>query len=95
MDVSMQAIDNPAKEFARKSEQARKKLSKSLPLGTIGFGNLQQNVLFGFGENKVEKAADDVAGDVKEAAGDAKGAAKDVAKEVEPLSHALKPRSIY
>lgn len=82
----MQAIENPAKEFARKSEEARRNLNKglkkNLPLGSIGLGNLQQNVLFGFGEKKVEQAADNVAGDVKEAAGDAKGAVKDVAKEV-------------
>lgn len=77
------AFENPAKEFARKSEEARKKALKSLPLGSLGFSNLQQNVLFGFGEKKVEKAADNVAGDVKQAAGDAEGAAKNVAKEAD------------
>jgi len=77
------AVENPAREFARKSEEARKAAQKKLPLGSIGFGNLQQNVLFGFGENKADKAADQAAGNVKEAASDAKGAAKDVAEEAD------------
>lgn len=39
------AVSNPAREFALKAEQAKKKVG--LPLGTIGlYGNLQQDVRF-------------------------------------------------
>lgn len=73
------AVENPAREFARKAEEARKAAARKLPLGSIGFGNLQQNVLFGFGEKKVDQAADNV----KDVAGDVKGAAQDVAKKAD------------
>jgi hypothetical protein len=76
--LMLQAVENPAREFARKAEEARKAASRKLPLGSIGFGNLQQNVLFGFGEKKIDQAADNV----KDVAGDVKGAAQDVAKKV-------------
>jgi hypothetical protein len=62
-------VSNPAREFALNAEKAKKKL----PFGTIDYTGLQQNVLFGIGEKKAQKAvskASDVAGDVANKAGD-------------------------
>jgi hypothetical protein len=67
-------VSNPAREFALQAEKAKKKL----PLGTIDYTGLQQNVLFGIGEKKAQKVASkaaDVAGDAANKVGGVSGVA--------------------